>query len=68
MAKEATNPKPSMPREWYCLAVHKDTHERTFEDMGAEKQTVQLMIESWEVWTYSLISSLAGLQYSPNEA
>jgi len=25
------------------------------------------MIESWEVWTYSLISSL-GLQYSPKEA
>jgi len=23
MAKEATNPKPSMQREWYCLAVHK---------------------------------------------
>ena len=23
MTKEATNPKPSMQREWYCLAVHK---------------------------------------------
>ena len=21
--QEATNPKPSMQREWYCLAVHK---------------------------------------------
>jgi len=39
MAKEATNPKPSMQREWYCLVVHKNTHERTFEYMGAEKQT-----------------------------
>jgi len=22
MAKKATNPKPSMQREWYCLADH----------------------------------------------
>jgi len=22
MAKEATNPKPNVQREWYCLAVH----------------------------------------------
>jgi len=39
MAKEATNPKPSMQREWYCLAVHKYIRERTFEYAGAEKQT-----------------------------
>ena len=30
-------------------------------------ETAQLMVDSWEVWTYSLISSL-GLQYAPNEA
>jgi len=30
-------------------------------------ETAQLIVESWEVWTYILISSL-GLQYSPNEA
>ena len=41
MAKEATNPKPSMRREWYCLAVHKSTRERTFEHAGAEEQTVE---------------------------
>ena len=41
MAKEATNPKPSMQREWYFLAVHKYTHERTFEYVGAEKQTAE---------------------------
>ena len=41
MAKEATNPKPSMQREWYCLAVHKNTRERTFEYAGAEKQTAE---------------------------
>ena len=29
MAKEATNPKPSMQRECYCLAVHKNTREHT---------------------------------------
>ena len=40
MAK-ATNPKPSMQREWYCLAVHKNTRERTFEYAGAEKQTAE---------------------------
>ena len=28
---EATTPKPSMQIEWYCLAVHKNTCERTFE-------------------------------------
>ena len=39
MAKEATNPKPSMQREWYCLAVHKNTPEHTVEYAGAEKQT-----------------------------
>ena len=36
MAKEATNPKPSMQR-----AVHKYTRERTFEYAGAEKQTAE---------------------------
>ena len=41
MTKEATNPKPSMHREWYFLAVHKNTRERTFEYAGAEKQTVE---------------------------
>jgi len=41
MAKEATNPEPSMQREWYCLAVHKNTRERTFEYTGAEKQTAE---------------------------
>ena len=40
-AKEATNPKPSMQREWYCLAVHKYTRECTFEYVGAEKQTAE---------------------------
>ena len=39
MAKEATNTKPSMQREWYCLAVHKNTREHTVEYAGAEKQT-----------------------------
>jgi len=37
MAK-ATNPKPSMQRRWYCLAVHKNTCEHTIEYVGAEKQ------------------------------
>jgi len=41
MVKEATNPKPSMQREWYCLAVQKYTRERTFEYVGAEKQTAE---------------------------
>ena len=41
MAKEATNPKPSMQRECYCLAVHKNTHEHTVEYAGAEKQTAE---------------------------
>jgi len=41
MTKEATNPKPSMQRERYCLAVHKSTHKRTFEYAGAEKQTAK---------------------------
>ena len=41
MAKEATNPKPSVQRERYCLAVHKYTRERTFEYAGAEKQTAE---------------------------
>ena len=41
MAKEATNPKPSMQREWSCLVVHKYTRERTFEYAGAEKQTAE---------------------------
>jgi len=44
MAKEATNPKPSMQRERYCLAVHKYTRERTFEYAGAEKQTAEKVI------------------------
>ena len=39
MAKEATNPKPRMQREGYCLAVHKNTREHTAEYAGAEKQT-----------------------------
>jgi len=33
--------QPSMQREWYCLAVHKNTCERTFEYVGAEKQTAE---------------------------
>jgi len=41
MAKEATNPKPSMQSEWYCLAVHKYTRECIFEYAGAEKQTTE---------------------------
>ena len=41
MAKEAANPKPSMQRERYCLAVCKNTHERTFEYAEAEKQTAE---------------------------
>ena len=41
MAKEATNPKPSMQTEWYCLAVHKNTCERIFEYVWAEKQTAE---------------------------
>ena len=41
MAKEATNPKPSMQRECYCLAVHKNTRELTVEYAGAEKQTAE---------------------------
>ena len=41
MAKEATNPKPSMQRKWYSLEVHKNTREHTFEYVGAEKQTAE---------------------------
>jgi len=41
MAKEATNPKPSMQRERCCLVVHQNTRERTFEYVGAEKQTTE---------------------------
>jgi len=41
MAKEATNPKPSRQREWYCLAVHQNTCELTFDYVGAEKQTTE---------------------------
>jgi len=41
MAKAATNPKTSMQREGYCLAVHKNTHERTSEYWGAEKRTAE---------------------------
>jgi len=41
MAKEATNSKPSMQREWYCLAVHKNTHEHTFEYAETEKQAAE---------------------------
>jgi len=51
MAKEATNPKTSMQREWYCLAVHKNTHERTFEYTGVEK-----LADRWKVG-YCQISS-----------
>jgi len=39
MAKEATNPKPSLQRE--CLAVRKITRKYTFEYAGAEKQTAE---------------------------
>jgi len=39
MAKEATNPKASMQRDCYCLAVQKNTREHTIEYAGAEKQT-----------------------------
>ena len=38
MAKKGTNPKSSMQREWYCLAVHKNIRKCTFEYTGAEKQ------------------------------
>jgi len=41
MAKGATNPKPSMQRERYCLAVHKYTCERTSEYAAAEKQSAE---------------------------
>jgi len=41
MAKEATSPKPNMHRELYCLAVHKNTRDCTFEYMGAEKQIAE---------------------------
>ena len=41
MAKEATNPNPSMQRECYCLAVHKNTRELTVGYAGAEKQTAE---------------------------
>ena len=41
MTKEAANHKPSMQREWYCLAVQKYTRKRTFEYAGAEKQTAE---------------------------
>ena len=37
MAKEATNPELSMQREWYCLAVHKNIHECSFEYVAAEE-------------------------------
>jgi len=37
MAKEAAEPKANMETDWYCLAVHKNTHECTFEYAGAEK-------------------------------
>jgi len=35
------NAVPSMQREWYCLAAHKYTRERTFEYAGTEKQTAE---------------------------
>ena len=41
MAKEATNPRASMQREWYCLVVHKNNCERTFKYAEAEKQTAE---------------------------
>jgi len=41
MAKEATNPRPSIQREGFWLAVHKITCECTFEYAGAEKQTAE---------------------------
>jgi len=43
MAKESTNPKPSVQIECCCLAVYKYmyTCEHTFEYMGAEKQTAK---------------------------
>jgi len=41
MAKEATNSKPSMQIEQYCLAVHKNTCKCTFECTGVEKQTTE---------------------------
>ena len=41
MAKEATTPKPSIQRESYCLAVHKNTRKHTVEYAGAEKQTAE---------------------------
>ena len=38
MAKEATNPKPSVQIEWYYLVVHKNTHESTLDYAGVQKQ------------------------------
>ena len=38
MAQKVTTPKPSMQREWYCLAVHNYTRKRTFEYSRAEKR------------------------------
>ena len=57
MAKEATNPKPSMQREWYCLAVHKNTHEHTVEYAGAEKQTPEKVRFRHLLSSFFLLSS-----------
>jgi len=42
MAKEATNPKPSMQIDIYCQAVHKNVY--TLEYAGAKKQIIDFMI------------------------
>ena len=39
MAKEATNPKPSVQIDIYCQAVHKNVY--TLEYAGAKKQTTE---------------------------
>ena len=41
IAKEATNPKPSMQIDWYCLAGHKNTRKCTFEYAGVEKKIAE---------------------------
>ena len=41
MAKEATNPNPSVQIEWYCLAAHKNTQECTLDYAGVKKQIVE---------------------------
>ena len=42
MAKEATNPKPSVQIDIYCQAVHKNVY--TLEYAGAKKQIIDFVI------------------------